>query len=61
MTVRELMAELAKCGEDEEVRMMSDPEGNEERPLVQVVFSEEFDGRPVALLWPGYDPPKTRK
>lgn len=61
MTVRELMAELAKADPDEEVRMMADPEGNGDAPLAEVAVDDGSPGEPVTILWPGYDPPRKRR
>lgn len=60
MTVRELIAELRKADPDEEVRMMSDPEGNDDRPLGEVA-ADAGANPAVTVLWPGYDPPKKRR
>ncbi len=58
MTVRELIAELLHADQDEQVRMLSDPEGNSEHPLCSVLVSAPGgpNGTRETILSPGYDP-----
>jgi hypothetical protein len=61
MTVGQLIEALKQYDARTLVRMMSDPEGNDDRPLAEVGETgdpEEWPHGFAVVLWPGYDRPR---